>query len=81
MSVMPPFSMCSSSDCCCFLLKYWISSRYSRMPSGAIIVPSWATTSRMSWAEAVVALRRQSFRRVRRAIRLATVVLPTPEGP
>ena len=27
MRVMRPSSMNSSRDCCCFLLKYWISSR------------------------------------------------------
>ena len=26
-TVIFPFSMNSSRDCCCFLLKYWISSR------------------------------------------------------
>ena len=33
-----PFSMNSSRLCCCFLLKYWISSRYSSTPLGASMV-------------------------------------------
>ena len=80
-SVILPFSMCSSSVCCCFLLKDWISSRYRSTPLGASMVSSWETISLMSEVEAVVALSLQSLRFVRSAMMLATVVLPVPEGP
>ena len=78
---MEPFSINSSRDCCCFLLKYWISSRYSSTPPGAIRVPTSAMMSRTSCREAVVALRRYRVRWVRLAMMLAMVVLPVPEGP
>ena len=58
MRVMDPFSINSSRDCCCFLLKYWISSRYSSTPPGAISVPTSPMMSLISWREAVVALSR-----------------------
>ena len=81
MRVILPFSMCSSRVCCCFLLKDWISSRYSSTPLGASMVSSWETISLMSAVEAVVALSLKSFRWVRSAMMFATVVLPVPAGP
>ena len=81
MRVIFPFSMNSSRDCCCFLLKYWISSRYSSTPSGARRVPISAIMSLISEIEAVVALSRWRGRLVRWAMMLATVVFPVPEGP
>ena len=54
--VIFPFSMYSNKDCCCFLLKDWISSRYSSTPLGASSVSSWEVISRISAVEAVVAL-------------------------
>ena len=78
---MLPSSRNSSSVCCCFLLKYWISSRYRRTPFTASIRSKPETISRMSAVEAVVPLSLQSFRFVCRAMREASVVLPTPGGP
>ena len=77
--VIFPFSIYSSRDCCCFLLKYWISSRYKRIPLGAANVSSSATTSRISAVEAVVPLSRCRRRFVVRAMIPASVVFPTPE--
>ena len=79
--VNDPFSINSSRLCCCFLLKYWISSRYSRMPPGASSVPTSAMMSFTSCKDAVVAFRRYSVLWVFSAMMLATVVLPVPEGP
>ena len=81
MRVSFTFSMNSSRDCCCFLLKYWISSRYSTTPSGARRVPTSAVMALMSAREAVVALSRWKGRPIRAAAISATVVLPVPEGP
>ena len=78
---MRPFSICSRRVCCCFLLKYWISSRYSRIPFGAARVSTSPTSALMSAVEAVVAFILCKVRLVVRAITDATVVLPTPEGP
>ena len=55
-SVIFPFSMYSSSDCCCFLLKYCISSRYKSTPFGVKSVSSSAIMPLMSDVPAVVAL-------------------------
>ena len=74
MSVMRPSSMNSSSDCCCFLLKYCISSRYSRMPPGVRRVSSSAIIALMSEIPAVVALNLLRLRLVFSAIMHATVV-------
>ena len=79
--VILPFSRNSSRLCCCFLLKYWISSRYSRMPLGASMVSTSAMIALISDRLAVVALRWYSAFRVRLAMMLAMVVFPVPEGP
>ena len=79
--VILPFSRNSNRLCCCFLLKYCISSRYSRIPFGAIMVSTSAMTFFTSWRDAVVALRVYSAFFACLAIMLATVVLPVPEGP
>ena len=55
--VILPFSRNSSRLCCCFLLKYWISSRYSSTPLGAIMVPTSPMTFFTSCSDAVVAFR------------------------
>jgi len=81
MSVIEPFSINSSRLCCCFLLKYWISSRYRRMPFGASMVSSSSMIARMSASPAVVALSFRSVRFVFSAMMRATVVLPVPDGP
>ena len=79
--VIFPFSICSSRDCCCFLLKDWISSKYSSTPLGAKNVSSWDTISLMSAVEAVVAFSLNRVRLVCLAMMLATVVFPVPLGP
>ena len=81
MRVTSPLSMTSSRDCCCFLLKYWISSRYSRMPLGAIMVPTSPITSFTSERDPVVALIRRRVRPDCLAMMFATVVFPVPDGP
>ena len=81
MSVILPSSINSSSDCCCFLLKYCISSRYSSTPPGVSNVSSSAIIALMSEMPAVVALSLRNVRLVFSAIILATVVLPVPDGP
>ena len=81
MTVMRPSSMNSNSDCCCFLLKYWISSRYSSTPPGVSMVSSSEMIFRISEMLAVVAFRRRRVRFVLAAMMLATVVLPVPDGP
>ena len=53
--VIFPFSIYSSNDCCCFLLKDWISSKYKSTPLGAKKVSNWATISLISAVDAVVA--------------------------
>ena len=78
MSVIFPVSMNSSRLCCCFLLKYWISSRYTSAPFGARKVSS---SSLMSAMPAVVAFKWYNLRSVCCAMMDATVVLPTPDGP
>ncbi len=80
-SVTLPFSMHSSKVCCCFLLKYWISSRYSSTPFIPSKVPVLCTASLISAVEAVVPLSFTRCLSVFLAIMEATVVLPTPEGP
>ena len=57
MRVILPFSMNSSRLCCCFLLKYWISSRYSSTPLGASMVSTSAMMAFTSCRDAVVAFR------------------------
>ena len=81
MRVIRPSSMNSSRDCCCFLLKYCISSRYSSTPPGVRKVSSSSIIFLMSAMPAVVALSLRRERLVRWAIIRATVVLPVPEGP
>ena len=81
MSVILPVSMNSSRLCCCFLLKYWISSRYTSAPFGARKVSSSSMIALMSAMPAVVAFRWYSLRSVCCAMMDATVVLPTPDGP
>ena len=76
-----PFSMYSNKDCCCFLLKDWISSRYSSTPLGAIKVSNCAVISRISAVEAVVAFSLYNVLLVCLAMILATVVFPVPLGP
>ena len=76
-----PFSINSNRLCCCFLLKYWISSRYSKIPPGASRVPTSAIMSLISCRDAVVALSRYRVLLVFSAMMLATVVFPVPEGP
>ena len=80
-SVMLPFSMNSKSVCCCFLLKYWISSRYSKTPFTACSVFTCATTSRISAVEAVVPFNLHRCMWLCFAMMDATVVFPTPDGP
>ena len=81
MRVMEPSSMYSSRVCCCFLLRYWISSRYSTTPSMASKPPRSAMRALISPVEAVVPFRRYSFLPAPAAMMRAAVVLPTPEGP
>ena len=81
MSVMRPSSINSSSDCCCFLLKYCISSRYSSTPPGVSSVSSSAMISLISASPAVVAFSLRRVRLVFSAIMRATVVFPVPDGP
>ncbi len=81
MSVIEPFSINSSRLCCCFLLKYWISSRYRSTPLGAIMVSTSPMIAFTSCRDAVVALRWYRVFFVRWAMMLAMVVLPVPEGP
>ena len=76
-----PCSTHSSRLCCWRLLKYWISSRYSKMPPAAPKVPISASTDLISLVEAVVPLSLCSCIPLPAAMMLATVVLPTPEGP
>ena len=79
--VILPFSMNSSRLCCCFLLKYWISSRYSSTPLGASMVSTSAMMAFTSCRDAVVAFRWYRAFSVRLAMMEAMVVLPVPEGP
>ena len=81
MSVILPSSINSSSDCCCFLLKYCISSRYSSTPLGVRSVSSSDIIALISAIPAVVAFNFRSVRLVFSAIILATVVFPVPDGP
>ncbi len=81
MRVILPFSMNSSRLCCCFLLKYWISSRYSSTPLGASMVSTSLMTAFTSCRDAVVALRWYRVFFVRWAMMLAMVVFPVPDGP
>ena len=80
-SVIFPFSRNSSRLCCCFLLKYCISSRYSSIPLGASMVSTSAITFFTSCKDAVVAFSVYSVLLACFAIMLATVVLPVPDGP
>ena len=80
--VIFPFSINSSRVCCCFLLKYWISSKYSKIPFGAVKVFSASVKiSRRSAVPAVVPLSFRKARLVCLAMIDAKVVLPTPDGP
>jgi hypothetical protein len=63
------------------LIEYWISSRYSNTPLGAISVSSRAMTALMSAVPAVVPLSLTSSRSVVSAMMRASVVLPMPDGP
>ena len=81
MSVILPVSMNSSRLCCCFLLKYWISSRYTSAPFGARKVSSSSMIALMSAMPAVVAFKWYNLRSVCCAMMDATVVFPTPDGP
>ena len=81
MRVTVPCSTHSSRLCCWRLLKYWISSRYKRMPPDAPRVPMSARTDLISLVEAVVPLSLCRRMPLPAAMMLATVVLPTPEGP
>ena len=80
-SVIRPSSINSRSDCCCFLLKYWISSRYRSIPPVPMSVEVSAIISFISEREAEVAF---SFRSVipdPSAMIRAAVVFPVPGGP
>ena len=79
--VTVPCSTHSRRLCCWRLLKYCISSRYKRMPPDAPSVPMSESTDLMSLVEAVVPLSLCSCIPLPAAMMLATVVLPTPDGP
>ena len=76
-----PCSTHSRRLCCWRLLKYWISSRYSKIPPLPPSVPISLSTDLISLVEAVVPLSLCRRIPLPAAMMLATVVLPTPEGP
>ena len=80
-SVILPSSMYSSRLCCCFLLRYCISSRYSSIPLEPRNVSTSETTLLMSPVEAEVPFSLCSRMLADSAMIRATVVFPTPEGP
>ena len=79
--VREPFSMYSSRLCCCFLFRYWISSRYSRIPLHPARVPVWAMISLISPTEAEVPFSLYRVMLLLLAMIRARVVFPTPDGP
>ena len=81
MSVTEPSSMHSSRLCCCFLFRYWISSRYSRMPPAPASVPISLSTALMSPVPQEVPLSLCSVIPLFSAMMRATVVFPVPDGP
>ena len=81
MSVILPSSIYSSNDCCCFLLKYCISSKYSSIPPEPMTVSVCDMTSLTSDSDAVVALSLYIVISACAAMMFAAVVLPVPGGP
>ena len=80
-NVICPFSINSNKICCCFLLKYCISSKYNKTPFIVSNVFKFEITSLISEVEAVVPFIFTNLRLVVLAIMVASVVFPTPEGP
>ena len=76
-----PSSIHSNRLCCCFLFRYWISSRYSRMPPAAASVPISLSTALISPVPQEVPLSLCRVMPLFSAIMRATVVFPVPEGP
>ena len=76
-----PSSIHSNRLCCCFLFRYWISSRYSRMPPAAASVPISLSTALISPVPQEVPLSLCRVMPLFSAMMRATVVFPVPEGP